>query len=142
MGTHTDTSVEMVTITLENYEKLKDQAGERLHPPARPALLTYPPSIAGETPSGLGGFRSREQMSDMSKLMMRMGWGGYNPEPMDGAYYNIPFDFLAVHPVAGKMLVMVVLKQRENCYSQLCIEDDANLYPSDALCTKLRMLIV
>ncbi len=61
-------------------------------------------------------------------LCMRMRW--------DPRGNIVAFDHIAVHSAGDKVFVWVITKDAQ----AVTIEDDAALYPSDALVTKLRMM--
>lgn len=75
-------------------------------------------------------------VSPMSMLHMRMKWGPYCDLTAGvGADASMPFDHLSIHLGAEKAIIFVVTRG-----DPVTIEDDAGLFPSDALITQLKML--
>lgn len=77
-------------------------------------------------------------VSGMSMLCMRMRWGPYREGQKSQSFDNtptIPFDHLAVHKAKEKVILFIV-KNGE----PITLEDQKELFPSDELVTKLRLL--
>lgn len=85
----------------------------------------HPVHIAPGMGSHMHGASTRLRPSLRERLAMRMDW---LPE-------SHPFPHMSIHKQDDKVLVWVVTKE-----GNLVIEDDAAMYPSDALVTKLRLL--
>lgn len=84
--------------------------------------------------SGLAAIRSLHRPAQAAnfsleqKLSARMNWATeWRPQG---------FQHVAVHGVADKVFVWIITKDFET----VTIEDEAPMYPSDALVTKIRML--
>lgn len=92
------------------------------------AMQRYPGVYNGPYPSTQGPPPPLRTMpSNHEMLCMRMRW---TDETTPG------FDYVAIHSAGEKVFVWVITKDAQ----AVTIEDEAGLYPSDALVTKLRML--
>ncbi len=120
-----DAPIATVTMPLENYDKL---VGHRITAPSVDPALNYPPAIPTPNPW------DQPRVSLMSKLMMRMQWGSFSSG--DHNKYEQPFRFLAVHELGDEVLLFAV--QQVGGY--VVLTDQANMFPSDALMTQLRIL--
>lgn len=72
----------------------------------------------------------------MSKLAMRMQWGPYAPRDVQGITASIPFDHMSIHEGSSKAFIFIV-----HGSEAITLEDDMVLFPSDKLCTQIRMLL-
>lgn len=76
------------------------------------------------------------QISAMSMLAMRMRWGYFSSVEMRlSTGMSIPFDHLTIHRAKHKVFIMLV-----NNGTPVTLEDEPELFPSDALVAKLIML--
>jgi hypothetical protein len=71
----------------------------------------------------------------MTLLAMRMGWGGYGAELSFGNPNSPPFDHISIHRNTETVFVFVVSDKKP-----VVIEDEASMFPSDSLVTRLRMI--
>jgi len=97
-------------------------------PPIPPGLVIQPPSAVqytGGMHTGLGGQYSTEALLRM--LAMRMRWD-------TGASTGL--EFISAHK--GNELVFIFIVREGQ---PMILEDDTNMFPSDALVTKLRLMV-
>lgn len=79
-----------------------------------------------------------KHVSPMSMICMRMKWGMFSDPGPDSAGFmmpQVPFEHISVHLTKEVAIVFIVSKGEP-----VTIKDDANIFPSDALVTQLRML--
>lgn len=134
---------------VELFEEMLYKAAKIFNPPPMVALPEErdewgTPQRIMEMPDTYDAFETgndymQNYVSPMSMLAMRMKWGPFRDRRglEQGAFNpSVPFDHLTVHMGKERAIVMLVRNGEP-----VVLDDDLNLYPSDALCTKLRMLL-
>jgi hypothetical protein len=76
--------------------------------------------------------QAKRAFTNDEMLCMRMRW----PTPVHGQDWHLGFSHVATHNVGDKVHVWVITKDAQSAV----LEDDAAIFPSDALITKLNML--
>lgn len=77
----------------------------------------------------------RRYVTAMSMLAMRMKWGPFNTSEIDRFNPLTPFDHVSIHRGTEQVCVFVVVSGEPMVFA-----DDVNLFPSDELVGKIRLL--
>lgn len=105
--------------------------------------IAYPPIIGIGSGGGGGAWSATQQyiephtqtISDVGMIAMRMRSNSSGRVRQDAAYPRL-FDFIATHRYTDDKVAVFVC----NNGSYVVLEDNTDLFPSDALITQLRMI--
>lgn len=91
--------------------------------------------VGGGGGGGVGGmeqavFRRPQPYSLEQKMAVRMDWG------QQGGPWAVGFSHMAMHRAGEMVHIWIITKDAQS----VVLEDDAALYPSDALITKIRLM--